>query len=73
MDFFESENFNAEQIAEEAAHLQRTLEMMREQIDLLENDGFAYRVVDIYDENDVEEYRTDKFRHDARKRDIEIL
>ena len=33
--------------------------MMREQIDLLENDGFAYRVVDIYDENEVEEYRTE--------------
>lgn len=35
MDFFESENFNAEQIAEEAEHLKRVLEMMREQIDLL--------------------------------------
>ena len=73
MDFFESENFNAEQIAEEAEHLKRVLEMMREQIDLLENDGFAYRVVDIYDENEVEEYRTEKFRHDVRRRDIEIL
>lgn len=73
MDFSESDNFNAESIAEETEHLRRTLEMMREQIALLENDGFAYRIVDIYDENDVEEYRTDKFRHDARKRDIEIL
>ena len=73
MDFFESENFNAEQIAEEAEHLKRVLEMMREQIDLLENDGFAYRVVDIYDENEVEEYRTEKFKHDVRRRDIEIL
>ncbi|MBD5132481.1 MAG: AAA family ATPase [Clostridiales bacterium] len=73
MDFFESDNFNAEQIAEEAEHLSRVLDMMREQIYLLENDGFEYRTVDIYDENDVEEYRTDKFRHDARKRDIAIL
>lgn len=73
MDFFESDNFNAEQIAEEAEHLRRVLEMMREQIGLLENDGFAYRIVDIYDENDVEEFRTDKFRHDLRKRDIELL
>ena len=73
MDFFESDNFNAEQIAEEAEHLRLTLDMMREQIELLENDGFAYRIVDIYDENEVEEYRTEKFRHDARKRDIAIL
>ena len=73
MDFLDSDNFNAEQIAEEAEHLKQVLAMMREQIDLLENDGFAYRIVDIYDENEVEEYRTDKFRHDARKRDIQIL
>lgn len=73
MDFFESDNFNAEQIAEEAEHLRRVLDMMNEQIALLEDDGFAYRIVDIYDENDVEEFRTDKFRHDARKRDIQIL
>lgn len=53
--------------------MRHTLDMMREQIYLLENDGFAYRTVDIYDENDVEEYRTDKFRHDERLRDIEIL
>lgn len=73
MNFAESDNFNAEQIAEEAEHLRLTLEMMREQIELLENDGFAYRIIDIYDENEVEEYRTEKFRHDARKRDIAIL
>jgi len=73
MDFSESENFNADEIAEETAHLKETLELMREQIALLENDGFAYRTVDIYDERDVEEYRTDKFRHDERKRDIKIL
>ncbi|MCH5165981.1 MAG: AAA family ATPase [Clostridiales bacterium] len=73
MDFLESDNFNAEQIAEEAEHLRRVLDMINEQIELLENDGFVYRTVDIYDENDVEEYRTDKFRHDARKRDIAIL
>lgn len=73
MDFFESDNFNAEQIAEEAAHLQHVIAMMKEQISLLENDGFAYRIVDIYDENDVEEFRTDKFRHDERKRDVAIL
>lgn len=73
MDFFESDNFNAEQIAEENEHLLNVLSMMKEQIRLLENDGFAYRIVDIYDENEIEEYRTEKFRHDARKRDIEIL
>ena len=57
MDFFESDNFNAEEIAEETEHLARTLELIREQIELLENDGFAYRTVDIYDERDVEEYQ----------------
>ncbi len=69
----ESENFNAREIAEEREHLSHTLALMREQIMLLENDGFNYRTVDIYDEQDIEEYRTDKFRHDARKRDIAIL
>lgn len=73
MDFSESDNFNAREIAEEAEHLRLVLEQMKEQIDILENDGFAYRIVDIYDENEVEEYRTEKFRHDARKRDIAIL
>lgn len=73
MDFSESDNFNAREIAEEAEHLKQVLRMIEEQIVLLENDGFAYRTVDIYDELDVEEYRTDKFRHDERKRDIEIL
>ena len=73
MDFSESDNFNAEQIAEEAEHLRIVIDMIKEQIELLKNDGFAYRLVDIYDENDVEEYRTDKFRHDERIRDINIL
>lgn len=73
MEIFESENFNAECIAEEAEHLASVLELIREQIDLLENDGFSYRVVDFYDELAVEEFRTEKFRHDARRRDIEIL
>lgn len=73
MDFFESENFNAAEIAEEAEHLKKVLAMMNEQIELLSNDGFEYRTVDIYDERDVEEFRTDKFRHDERKRDITIL
>lgn len=76
MDIFdstESENFNAKEIAEEREHLDLVLYQIKEQIALLEDDGFAYRIVDIYDENDVEEYRTDKFRHDARLRDIEIL
>jgi len=73
MDFFESDNFNAKEIAEETEHLARILDMMNEQIGLLENDGFEYRAVDIYDEHDVEEYRTEKFRHDERKRDIAIL
>ena len=73
MDFLESENFNAEQIAEEAEHLRHVIEMMEEQIALLEDDGFAYRIVDFYDENAVEEYRAEKFRHDERKLDIRIL
>ncbi|MDE5593175.1 MAG: hypothetical protein K2I75_04500, partial [Clostridiales bacterium] len=73
MDFFESDNFNAEQIAEEAEHLRQTIEMMKEQIALLEDDGFAYRIVDFYDENAVAEYRAEKFRHDERKFDIRIL
>ncbi|MDE6618710.1 MAG: AAA family ATPase [Clostridiales bacterium] len=73
MDFFESDNFNAEQIAEEAEHLRHVIDMMKEQIALLEDDGFAYRIVDFYDENAVEEYRAEKFRHDARKLDIRIL
>lgn len=73
MDFLESDNFNAAEIAEESAHLQTVLAQMREQIELLENDGFAYRTVDFYDDNDVEEYRTDKFRHDERRADIKIL
>ncbi len=73
MNFSESDNFNAAEIAEESEHLKLVLAQMREQIDLLENDGFAYRTVDFYDDNDVEEYRTDKFRHDARRADIKIL
>lgn len=73
MDFSESDNFNAKEIAEEAEHLRLVLEQMNEQIALLENDGFAYRIVDIYDEQEVEEYRTEKFRHDVRKRDIALL
>ncbi len=73
MDFFESENFNAEEIAEEREHLAETLVLIREQIGILENDGFSIRTVDIYDEQDIEEYRTDKFRHDERLRDIRIL
>lgn len=73
MNFFESDNFNAAEIAEESEHLQLVLAQMREQIELLENDGFAYRTVDFYDDNDVEEYRTDKFRHDERRADIKIL
>ncbi len=73
MDFSQSDNFNAECIAEETEHLCATLDNIREQIDLLENDGFAYRIVNMYDELDVEEFRTDKFRHDERQRDIAIL
>ncbi|MCM1368342.1 MAG: AAA family ATPase [Roseburia sp.] len=73
MDFSESDNFNAKEIAEEAEHLRLVLAQMREQIELLKNDGFAYRIVDIYDELEVEEYRTEKFRHDIRKRDIALL
>lgn len=73
MDFFESDNFNAEEIAEETEHLAQTLKLIREQIELLENDGFEYRKVDIYDERDVEEYRTDKFRHDENKHVARIL
>lgn len=73
MDFSESDNFNAKEIAEEQAHLAETLTLIREQIEILENDGFTFRTVDFYDDNEVEEYRTDKFRHDERKRDIEIL
>jgi len=72
MDFSQSDNFNAECIAEETEHLRATLDNIREQIDLLENDGFAYRIVNMYDELDVE-FRTDKFRHDERQRDIAIL
>lgn len=66
MVFTESDNFNAEEIAEEAAHLERVITMMHEQIRLLENDGFELRGVDIYDDQSVEEFRTDKFRHDER-------
>ncbi len=73
MDFFQSDNFNAEEIAEEREPLKRTLEAIRNRISALENDGFDYRSVDMYDERDIEEYRTDKFRHDARRREIEIL
>ena len=43
MVFTESDNFNAEEIAEEAAHLERVITMMHEQIRLLENDGFELR------------------------------
>ena len=66
MDFSQSDNFNAECIAEETEHLRATLDNIREQIDLLENDGFAYRIVNMYDELDVEEFRTDKFRQDRK-------
>lgn len=73
MEFLESENFNAREIAEEKEHLAKTLVAIDEQIALLENDGFHYRTVDMYDERDIEDYRTEKFRHDARRRDIRIL
>ncbi len=72
MDFFESDNFNAEEIAEEREHLDRTLALINEQIALLENDGFSYRIVDMYDERDIEEFRTDTVRPAARRRAIEI-
>lgn len=72
-DYTDSDNFNAREIAEEREHLSHVLNQIREQIELLKNDGFSYRTVDIYDEMDIEEYRTDKFRHDARLRDIRIL
>ena len=72
-DYTESDNFNAREIAEEREALSRILTQIREQIELLKNDGFSYRKVDIYDEVDIEEYRTDKFRHDERVRDIRIL
>ena len=73
MDFFESDNFNAAEIAEENEHLRLVLAQMREQIELLKNDGFAYRTINFYDDNEVEEYRTEKFRHDERLHDIKIL
>ncbi|MCH5156025.1 MAG: AAA family ATPase [Clostridiales bacterium] len=73
MNFVESDNFNAELIAEEAEHLRQVIDMINEQISLLQDDGFAYRIVDFYDENEVEEYRAEKLRHDARKMDIRIL
>lgn len=73
MDFSESDNFNAKEIAEEAEHLERTLDLMREQIAILENDGFSYRKINIYDEQDIQEYRDDKFRHDERRRDIRTI
>ncbi len=73
INYSESDNFNAKEIDEEAKHLTAVQQMIREQIALLENDGFAYRIVDFYDDNAVEEYRTEKFRHDERVRDIGIL
>ena len=73
INYSESDNFNAKEIDEEAQHLALVQDMIREQITLLENDGFAYRIVDFYDDNAVEEYRTEKFRHDERLRDISIL
>lgn len=73
MDFLESDNFNAEEIAEEAEHLRAVIEMMHEQIALYENDDFEYRTVNFYDDDEVEEYRREKFAHDERKRDARIL
>ena len=73
MDFFESDNFNAELIAEEAEHLRQVLACIHEQIELLENDGFAYRVIDMYDIDDVEAYDSEMQGYAARKRQIGIL
>ncbi|MCH5161034.1 MAG: AAA family ATPase [Clostridiales bacterium] len=73
INYSESDNFNAKEIDEEAEHLASVQDMIREQIALLEDDGFAYRIVDFYDENEVEEYRAEKHGHDARQRDIKIL
>lgn len=73
MDFAESDNFNAEIIAEEQEHLTKTLELIREQISLLENDGFSYRTIDIYDINEIERYEEELTRHDERKKEIKIL
>ncbi|MCH5157904.1 MAG: AAA family ATPase [Clostridiales bacterium] len=73
MDFAESDNFNAEIIAEEQAHLAETLELIREQISLLENDGFSYRTIDIYDINEIERYEDELTRHGERKKEIKIL
>ena len=50
MDFSESDNFNAKEIAEESEHLERVIKMIREQIRLLESDGFEYRSVNFYDD-----------------------
>lgn len=73
MDFSESDNFNAKEIAEESEHLERVIKMIREQIRLLENDGFEYRSVNFYDDSEVLDYRDEKFRHDVRRRDIRLL
>lgn len=73
MEFLESDNFNAEQIAEERSHLSEILDCIKTRIQELKCDGFSYRAVNIYDDNDVEEYRTDKFRHDERLYDIKVL
>lgn len=73
MEILESDNFNAEEIAEEREHLSLTIERIRNEIYRLEHDGFEYRSVNIYDEQDVEEYRTDKFRHDERIYTIKLL
>ena len=73
MDFSESDNFNAKEIAEESEHLERVIKMIREQIRLLESDGFEYRSVNFYDDSEVLDYRDEKFRHDARRRDVRLL
>lgn len=73
MDFFESENFNAGLIAEEAEHLRLVVSQMQEQIELLENDGFAYRVIDMYDIDDVEAYESEIQGYDSRQQQIRIL
>ncbi|MCH5351001.1 MAG: AAA family ATPase [Clostridiales bacterium] len=73
MDFSESDNFNAEIIAEEQEHLAKTLELIREQISLLKNDGFSYRSINIYDIDDIENYEEELTRYDERRREIKIL
>lgn len=73
MNYVESENFNAQEIAEETENLNRILALIREEIAVLKNDGFSYRTIDFYDINEVEDFQREAVEHSMRQTELSVL